>query len=107
MYVVISSSELNAEHKERFVRELAEVARISVEKEPGCLRLDVVQDGNDSNRIWVYEVFKDQATLDTHMQSPHYLKYREATKGCRVEGGVTFQAGPGASSIWPTDDQWK
>ena len=107
MYVVISSSELNPEHKDRFIKELVEVARISVEEEPGCLRLDVVQDGNDPNRIWVYEVFKDQATLDTHMQSPHYLKYREAIKGCRVEGGVTFQAGPGASSIWPTDDAWK
>ena len=107
MYVVISSSELKPEHKERFIKELVNVARISVGEEPGCLRLDVVQDGNNPNRIWVYEVFKDTATLDAHMQSPHYLKYRDATQGCRVEGGVTFQAGPGASSIWPTDEEWK
>ena len=64
MYVVISSSELKPEHKERFIKELVNVARISVEEEPGCLRLDVVQDGNNPNRIWVYEVFKDTETLD-------------------------------------------
>ena len=107
MYVVISSSEIKAEYKEQYLKELVEVARISVREEPGCLRLDVIQDGNDSNRVWVYEVFKDQAAVEAHMQLPHYIKYREATTGFRVEGGAGARAGPGASNIWPTDAEWR
>jgi hypothetical protein len=49
MYVVIASSEIKAEHKEQYVKELVKVARVSV--------------------------------VQTHMQLPHYIKYRGATSG--------------------------
>ena len=106
MYVVISSRPVKAGYKEQFVKELVEVARISVNEEPGCLRLDVIQDGADPNRVWVYEVFKDRAALQTHIQLPHYIKYQEATKDMREEDG-RLAAGSGASNIWPTDNEWK
>ena len=36
-------------------------AKGSVNNEPGCLRFDVIQEGADPNRIWLYEVYVDEA----------------------------------------------
>jgi autoinducer 2-degrading protein len=38
----------------------------AVVDEPGCLRFDVIQDANDANRIWFYEVYKDEAAFQAH-----------------------------------------
>jgi autoinducer 2-degrading protein len=106
MYVAIVSIVIKAEYKEQFVKELVEVARVSVNDEPGCLRLDVIQDGAEPNRVWFYEVFKDRAAIQTHGQLPHFIKFQEATKNWREEG-VRLGAGQGAANIWPTDNEWK
>ena len=106
MYVIISPLEIKAEYKEQYVKELIDVARGSVNDEPGCLRLDVIQDADEPNRVWVYEIFKDQAALDVHMKLPHFLKFLDATNGWRAEGGLQG-AGRGASNIWPPDNEMK
>jgi quinol monooxygenase YgiN len=104
MYIIISPIQIKAGYKDRYVKELVEVAHASVANEPGCFRLDVIQDAGDSNRVWVYEIFKDQSALDTHMKLPFFLKFLDATKGWREEG-VPQGAGRGAFNIWPPDDQ--
>jgi quinol monooxygenase YgiN len=65
----------------------------------------VIQDANDANRIWLYEVYKDEAAFQAHLQAPHLLKFRETTKDWRVEG--LQGAGRGSSNIWPPDSAWK
>ena len=81
-----------------------EDARSSVNHEPGCLRFDVIQDANDPNRIWLYEVYKDEAAFQAHLQAPHLIKFRETTQAWRVEGPQG--AGRGSSNVWPSDDEW-
>ena len=106
MYVFISPIEFKAGCKEQYVKELVEVARVSVNVEPGCLRLDVIQDGTEPNRVWTYEIFKDQAAHQAHTQMPHRIKFMAATEGLREEGRLQG-AGRGAANIWPTDNEWK
>ena len=106
MYVIIAPIHIKAGHKEQYLKEIIDDARDSVNKEPGCFRLDVIQDANEPNRIWLYEVFKDQEAAQAHSRTPHSIKFREATTGWREEDG--FQgAGQGASNIWPPDNEWK
>ena len=72
----------------------------------GCLRFDVIQDANDPNRVWVDEVYKDEAAFQEHTRAPHFLTCIEAVKDWRDEA---TEAGPGvgARNIWPPDDRWK
>jgi autoinducer 2-degrading protein len=105
MYVIIAPLQIKEGYKEQFVAGLMENAGGAVRDEPGCLRFDVIQDANDSNRIWVYEVYKDEASFQAHTQSPHYLKFRGASGDWREEGGLQG-SGRGASNIWPPDNEW-
>jgi quinol monooxygenase YgiN len=105
MYVIIAPIQIREGYKDRFIESVTEDARSSVRDEPGCLRFDVIQDANDANRIWLYEVYKDEAAFQAHLQSPHLLKFRETTTDWRTEGPQG--AGRGASNIWPPDSQWQ
>ena len=105
MYVIVAPIQIKPGYKDQFIEAVVEDARSSVNNEPGCLRFDVIQDANDPNRIWLYEVYQNEAAFQTHLQAPHLLKFRETTKDWRVEG--LQGAGRGSSNIWPPDSAWK
>jgi len=105
MYVIIAPIQIKSGYKDQFVQAVVEDARSSAANEPGCLRFDVIQDANDANRIWLYEVYKDEAAFQAHLQAPHLLKFRETTADWRVEG--LQGADRGSSNIWPPDSAWK
>jgi autoinducer 2-degrading protein len=66
------------------VSEFLEVARHDAEHsekdEPGCLRFDVIQDRDDPSRFYFYEVYRDDAALEAHRQTPHFKDYFEKSK---------------------------
>ena len=105
MYVVIAPLQIKGSYKDRFVAGIMENASGAVHDEPGCLRFDVIQDANDKNRIWVYEVYEDEVAFLAHTQAPHYLKFRGQSDSWREEGGLQG-SGRGASNIWPPDNEW-
>ena len=65
---------------EPFRARLLRHARTSVEREPGCERFDVHQEQTNSALFFLVEVYHDQAALDAHRASGHYLAFREDTK---------------------------
>ena len=72
MYIVNVPIQIKEGFKEQFVAGIKENASHAQNDEPGCLRFNVIQDANDINRIWVYEVYKDEEAFKAHQQSPHY-----------------------------------
>jgi autoinducer 2-degrading protein len=105
MYVIIVQIQIKEGYKDAFIEAMLDDAKGSVKNEPGCLRFDVIQDGGDPNRIWLYEVYVDEAAFQVHMQTPHFIKWRDTVKDWfadRPKG-----AGAGSSVIWPPDDDWK
>jgi quinol monooxygenase YgiN len=40
-----------------------------VESEPGTLRYVLLRDNADENTLWMYELYQDQASLESHMGS--------------------------------------
>ena len=106
MYIIVAPIQIKPGYKDRYILEMIGDARGSVENEPGCLRFDAIQDANDENRIWLYEVYVDEDAFNAHTQAPHFIKWRDAVVDWRDE--TTLQgAGSGAHSIWPPDDEWK
>ena len=105
MYIIVVSIEIAEGHKEEFIKAMLVDARGSLNNEPGCLRFDVIQDGGDANKIWLYEVYADEAAYQAHTQQAHFLEWRETTKDWIV--GKPLVCGKGSHNIWPTDAEWK
>lgn len=69
---------IQPELRKRFL-EAIEVDALSSERdEPGCLRFNVLQDEQDENVYYFFEVYKDQAALEAHRAMPHYAVWRSA-----------------------------
>ena len=98
MYIVNVPIQIKEGFKDQFITGIKENASHAQNDEPGCLRFNVIQDVNDTNRIWVYEVYKDEAAFKAHQESPHYLKFRAMSDGWRGDSGIQG-AGRGCSNI--------
>ena len=105
MYIVIAPIQVKKGFKEQFVEEMIADAKGSITNEPGCLRFDVVQDSDDPNRVWLYEVYRDEAAFGAHTQAPHYIRWRDTTKDWMEERSIKPVIG--GSNIWPRDADWK
>ena len=58
------------------VEEFLEVFRANHEgaiREPGNLRFDVLQDPKVKTRFFIYEAYQDDAAVQAHKETPHYL----------------------------------
>ncbi|AHJ76495.1 (4S)-4-hydroxy-5-phosphonooxypentane-2,3-dione isomerase [Kosakonia sacchari] len=58
------------------VDEFLEVFRANHEgaiREPGNLRFDVLQDPKVKTRFFIYEAYRDEAAVQAHKETPHYL----------------------------------
>ena len=93
--------------KPEHVAEFLEIARYDAEHsekdEPGCLRFDVIQDRDDANRFYFYEVYIDAAALEAHRQTPHFKRYFDKTQ--------PWLAGPPerrfGKNVSPADSDWR
>jgi (4S)-4-hydroxy-5-phosphonooxypentane-2,3-dione isomerase len=90
-------------YRDRFVEALLDGAEGSVNNEPGCLRFDVLQDHEGPNRIYLYEVYKDEQALGAHRVAPHFTKWRETVKE-RFDGELMVHR---CSTVFPTGAAWK
>ena len=80
MFSLIVTIKAKAEHREEFIEAMLENARSSARDEPGCLRFDVVQDGEDPNRLHLYELYRDEAAFEAHRQTPHFLRWWDTVR---------------------------
>ncbi|PKH24388.1 (4S)-4-hydroxy-5-phosphonooxypentane-2,3-dione isomerase [Enterobacterales bacterium CwR94] len=54
-------------------------------KEPGNLRFDVLQDSAVPSRFYIYEAYTDDAAVQAHKKTPHYLACVEALEALMTE----------------------
>src|ERR1700740_3857778 len=64
--------------RERFLKGIEVDALGSERDEPGCMRFNVLQDAQDQNVYYFYEVYRDQPALEAHRAAPHYAVWRAA-----------------------------
>lgn len=77
MYVVCVHVRVGPEHREAFLNASLENARNTVQ-EPGNLRFDVLQQADDPDCFLLYEVYRDEAGMNAHKETPHYATWRDA-----------------------------
>ena len=78
MLVLHVTVQVKPEHVKEFLEVVRYDAEHSEKDEPGCLRFDVIQDKDDPNRFYFYEVYRDEAAIEAHRAAPHYAVWRAA-----------------------------
>jgi autoinducer 2-degrading protein len=76
MHVVIAQFDVKPECRDAFLAGMEENARTTRRTDPGSVRFDVIQDGEDPNRFFLYEVCRDRAAFEAHLQAPHFLRFQ-------------------------------
>jgi quinol monooxygenase YgiN len=77
--VRIAELEIDPAQLEAYRAMLAEEIEASVEKEPGVLMLHAVAERERPEQIRILEVYANRAAYEAHIQTPHFLKYKEGT----------------------------
>ena len=73
--LVIDSAQL-----ENYNALLKDEIEASVRLEPGVLTLYAVAEKNDPTRITILEIYADTVAYRSHLQTPHFIKYKNGTK---------------------------
>lgn len=60
---------------------LREEIKTSLASEPGVLMLNAVQLRDEPHMVRLMEVYASQSAYESHIQSPHFLKYKTGTAG--------------------------
>ncbi len=103
MFVIIATIDVKPLFREPFLASSLEDARGSMEREEGCLQFSIVEDRKDPNRIYLFEVYRDEEAFEAHKRMPHFIKWRDTVKD--------WYAGPSQAikgdTIFPPDENWK
>jgi len=73
--LVIDSAQL-----ETYNTYLKEEIKTSVKVEPGVLTLYAVAEKNKPTHITILEIYANREAYKKHIQTPHFLKYKNSTK---------------------------
>ena len=65
--------------RDAFVDRARRHGEACLDTEPGCLQFDVLVPNDASDRVFLYEVYTDQAALDSHGATAHMAAYRSDT----------------------------
>lgn len=109
MVVLRVTIQVKPEHVEEFLRIAAFDAERSEKDEPGCLRFDVIRDRDDPNRIYSYEIYRDEAAFEAHRQTPLRKKRYSGGRGLaliRARGACLslFVGIQDRETVWPGYD---
>jgi len=93
---------IKPEERERFLKAIEVDAVGSERDEPGCLRFNVLQDQQEHNVYYFFEVYRDEAALEAHRAAPHYAEWRAAADSLDgpVEATRCQTVFPSASQYW-------
>lgn len=79
MMVRIAEIEIYPEYLSEYKDILKEEASASVKLEPGVLIIFPMYEKNDSTQIRILEMYDDHDAYQSHLKTPHFLKYKATT----------------------------
>ena len=77
--VRIANLEVDSAQLESYKTLLKEEIETSVRVEPGVLTLYAVYEKQRPTRVTILEIYADSAAYKAHIQTPHFLKYKNGT----------------------------
>jgi len=101
MIAIWVKARIKPAERHRFLEAIEADALGSERDEPGCHRFNVLQDEQDPNVYYFYEVYKDQAALEAHRTMPHYATWRAAAD--TLDGATQATR---CSTVFPSADKY-
>jgi len=77
MFIVLVKVQVKAELIDEFKTAILRNASLSVERDPGCVRFDVLQQQDDPARWVLYEVYDQEQAWADHRAAAHFLAFKE------------------------------
>ena len=77
--VLLVELQINPGQKDAFVARALEHRGKVIGNEPGCLRFDLVLPDEGGDTVYLYEVYADDAALQTHFNTPYMKQYMTDT----------------------------
>jgi quinol monooxygenase YgiN len=78
--VRIAELEIYPDQLDAYKAALKEEITASIKKEPGVLTLYAVSLKGHPEQIRLFETYRNEASYQAHLQSPHFKKYKEQTR---------------------------
>lgn len=63
-----------------FMPLMIENAERSRRDEPGCDRFDVCVPAGETDRVFLYEIYRDEAAFQAHLATPHFRAFDAASR---------------------------
>ena len=89
MYVITVTFSIKPEHTAEFREAMIAQARNSLTREAGCSQFDVCTDPGDADRIFLYEIYDDEAAFKHHLQTQHFKEFDAAVQPWLASKTVT------------------
>jgi len=70
---------IDSSYLESYSAALKEEIETSVRVEPGVITLYAVSEKNKPTHITILEIYADSSAYRSHIQTPHFLKYKNGT----------------------------
>ncbi len=102
-YVRIAKIVVDSAQLDNYKTALKEHAEAAVSKEPGVLTLYAVYDKDHPTNITVFEIYASVPAYQSHIQTPHFLKYKSTVKDM-VKSLVLTDVVPIALETKPSDN---
>ena len=78
-FVRIAELQIDPAQLDAFVAATRAVGQASVNLEEGCIALYAVADKDNPAFVRVFEIYRDPAAYQAHLQTPHFMKFRDTT----------------------------
>jgi len=76
----IAKIKVDSNQLEKYKAALQEQMNAAIKLEPGVLSYTVVADKKDATSITIFEVYANIDAYQSHIQAPHFKKYKETVK---------------------------
>jgi len=86
MYTVILFTKIRPQHIDDYIVNMRVCAE-ATNKEPGCIRYEVMQDADDPTMMCLFQVFKDEAAYQVHQDAEHHRVWIEMSGDWREPSG--------------------
>ena len=79
-YVIAVEFDIDPAQLAAFMPLMTENAAASLRDETGCRRFDVCRPRDVANRVFLYEIYDDEAAFQAHLLTSHFKSFAVATK---------------------------
>jgi autoinducer 2-degrading protein len=98
MFILLVQVQVKKELLDEFRTAILKNASLSVARDPGCFRFDVLQHQDDPTRWMFYEVYDQESAWVQHRSAAHFLEFKDVGDRAILSREITKLTGINVTS---------